>query len=182
MITAVTGGIAEGKSTVMGYLAELGFRTLSADSLARDVFLDRYVNRLIAETVGVGTAIDSRELREVLFQSQSARRAVNRIMHPRIVEAMMRSGADFVEVPLLIETCLQGVFDSVWVVTCGYDEQKKRLLLRYGQTASVDQIVGAQLPSEVKIAFADVVIRTNCSHEAVRRYISLALQSRLGLG
>lgn len=182
MITAVTGGIAEGKSTVMGYLAEMGFSTLSADTLGRAVFLDREVNREIAQAVGAGMTIDAAQLRDKLFQSPGARRAVNRIMHPRIVEAMMSSDADFVEVPLLIETCLQGAFDEVWVVTCGPEEQERRLLLRYGQTASIGRIMGSQLPSEVKIAFADVVIRTNCSHQAVRRNISLALQSRLGLG
>ncbi len=182
MITAVTGGIAEGKSTVMGYLAEMGFQTLSADSVARDVFHKPEVNRAVAHAIGLGETVDVDQLRNELFRTPASRRAVNRIMHPLIVESVLESGAQFVEVPLLIETCLQGAFDKVWVVTCGVEEQKIRLLERYGADASVDRMIQSQLPSEVKMAFADVIIRTNCAREAVRRNISLALQRRLGLG
>lgn len=182
MVTAVTGGIGEGKSTVLGYLAESGFKVLSADSLGKAVFSDPIVNGEIADLTGFGRAISPVELRQVLFTRPEIRRAVNRIMHPRIVSAIFDARVDFVEVPLLIETCLQGAFDEVWVVTCGLEEQRKRLLLRYGPDAPVDQIIGAQLPSAAKIPFADTVIRTNCEHEAVRRNVSLALQRRLGTG
>ena len=101
-------------------------------------------------------------------------------MHSRIMDAIDASGAEFVEVPLLIETCQQGRFDEVWVVTCGADEQRKRLMQRYGESVRVDEILATQLPTEAKIPFADVVIRTNCEPEAVSRSVSKALARRSG--
>ena len=182
MVTAVTGGIAEGKSTVLDYLAELGFRTASADSVARTVFEDPTVNALLAGAVDQKGPISPIELRSALFGNPDLRRLVNRIMHPRIIDLIRRSAADFVEIPLLIETCLQGEFDSVWVVTCGLGEQKRRLVARYGNTVDVDVLIAAQLPTEVKIAFADEVFRTNCDFQTVRRNVSEALQRRFELG
>ena len=38
MKLALTGGVAEGKSTVASYLREAGFDVVSADDLAREVF------------------------------------------------------------------------------------------------------------------------------------------------
>ena len=34
----MTGGVAEGKSTVLGYLRDLGYRTASSDDVSRGLF------------------------------------------------------------------------------------------------------------------------------------------------
>jgi len=182
VVTAVTGGIGEGKTTVLGYLAELGFKTVSADSLARTVFEDPIINGLLARTVDHNGPILPVELRNALFGNPDLRRGVNRIMHPRIVDLIRRSAADFVEIPLLIEACLQGEFDSIWVVTCGLVEQRRRLTIRYENTIDVDALIAAQLPTEVKIPFADEVFRTNRDIQTVRRNVSEALQRRFERG
>jgi len=178
VVTAITGGIAEGKSTVLSVLSELGFRTASADDIARQVFFDVDINRKLSEIFGLSGPIEPAQLRDGLAAGDSVRRAVNRVMHPRIVDMISNSRSDFVEVPLLIETCLQGSFQEVWVVTCGAAEQQRRLRLRYGEEFNQDVFLGAQLPTEAKLPFSDVLIRTNQPLEAVRRSISEALEGR----
>lgn len=178
---AVTGGIAEGKSTVLGYLREMGFKTSSADEIARHVFDDPPVNDELARLLGEEPPLDRHALREAIFADPSIRRAVNGVMHPRITEALMGRQADFIEVPLLLESCIQGVFGGVWVVTCGLEEQRRRLLARYGSEANLAGMLGAQLPTRTKVAFADVVIRTNLSPESVFRNVSEALRNGIGL-
>jgi dephospho-CoA kinase len=178
VLTAVTGGIAEGKSTVLACLAELGHKIASSDEIARRIFVKSEVQDLLAAVAGLSLPVDRGELRNKLFESPAIRRMVNSIMHPRIREALLTSEAEFIEVPLLIETCMQGAFDSVWVVTCGQREQRIRLLARYGAHSDLSAMLAAQLPTSMKIPFADEVIRTNCPLESVRRSISRALERR----
>ena len=179
VITAITGGIAEGKSTVLRFIASMGYSTASADDVARLVFEDGEVNGMLAEIAGMLAPISRSALRDVLFKDPSARRAVNRVMHPRIIDAISQLNVEFVEVPLLIEGCLQGSFDKIWVVTCGLEEQHARLKARYGATTDVDAILAMQLPTSAKLPFADLIIRTNREPQTVSRFVSEALQVRI---
>ena len=48
MLTAITGGIAEGKSTILAYVAQRGFKTASADDVGRRLFELPEINRELA--------------------------------------------------------------------------------------------------------------------------------------
>ena len=169
---AVTGGVAEGKTTVTSFLAELGYKTVSSDVLAREVFDSKPVQDELANLLGVQAPVTPEDLRVRIWDEPGLRRSVNRLMHPLILERIRSSRAEVVEVPLLIETCLQGYFDRVWVVTCGLEEQRRRLVLRLKDEAEADRIISTQLPSEVKCAFADVVVRTNRASDDVNRFVA----------
>jgi dephospho-CoA kinase len=73
----------------------------------------------------------------------------------------------FVEVPLLIEVALQGVFDAVVVVQATPALQRQRLMARGVPPQRARQILQAQLPTRCKTPFADWVIRTHGSLEQV---------------
>lgn len=175
---AITGGVAEGKSTVLGYLRDLGYSIESADHIARDVFESEEVQRQIGDLLGAAPPV-SRDVLRGAIADVAVRRRVNAITHPRIIEAMRSSAAEFLEIPLLIETCLQGGFDRVWVVTCGADEQRRRLVARLGSEAAASSLLGTQLTSRIKIAFADSVIRTNRDESSVQRFVTMAAQRDL---
>lgn len=171
MRVAVTGGIGEGKSTVLAMVREMGYSVASSDAVAREVFADEGVQRRLAEVVGGEAPVSRDRLRAALAASPDVRRSVNRIMHGEIRSRMDATGAAFHEVPLLLEACLQGRYDRVWVVSCGAEEQRRRLRERYGSDEAVDALVATQLPSSIRIAFADLVIRTNEPLETVRRVL-----------
>lgn len=163
---AVTGGIAEGKSTVLGYLEKMGYLVASADVVAREIFEQEETQAEISALIGATAPVGSDQVRQAIGSRPGIRRELNRMMHPRILRRIQESPAQFVEVPLLIEACLQGEFDQVWVVTCGREEQFRRLEARVGKGEAV-KLLGMQLPSEVKEVFADCVIRTNRAEEVV---------------
>jgi dephospho-CoA kinase len=169
---AVTGGIAEGKSTVLGYLRDLGFPTTSADEVARRLFDEPEVNAALAAAAGVEPPIGRDRLRDALHEDAPVRRRVNRIMHPRIAARLVQVENGFIEVPLLVEACLQGAFDHVWVVVAGPEEQLRRLAARLGSAAAAEAALGTQLPTAVKLAFADVEIRTNSPEASVRQVVT----------
>jgi dephospho-CoA kinase len=171
MKLALTGGVAEGKTTVASYVREAGFSVVSADEIARGVFLEDAVQDRLAEWIGAAPPISPETLRAAIFAETALRRKVNALMHPRILELMLASDAVAVEAPLLFETCIHRHFERIWVVTCGPEEQLRRLTLRLGSEAAAKQIVKAQLPTRVKCAFADRIIRTNAPMDTVRSYV-----------
>jgi len=165
---AVTGGIAEGKSTLLADFASLGATVDSADAIARDVFELPEVQAALAEELGISGAVCPPILREAIASNPGFRRHVNRVMHPLIVARMRTSTAEFIEVPLLIETCLHPIFDAVIVATCGQVEQRRRLMERYGDPSHVDRLLATQLPTRAKLPFAHEIVRTDRPREAVR--------------
>ncbi len=175
MRIAITGGIAEGKSTVLSYIRDLGYTTASADAVAKSVFEDSEVHALLAAMVGEADSLDPEALRKAIAHDPTIRAEVNGIMHPRVMAALDAASAPFIEVPLLLEACIQGRFDRVWVVTCGVEQQASRLTQRLGSPEDARAMMATQLSSEVKVPFSDAVIRTNQPEEAVRRIVSEAV-------
>lgn len=171
----LTGGIGEGKSTVLAMIASEGYEVASADAIARELFSDPEVNSQLAEIAGLRGSISPAELRDAIGRSAETRRRVNRLMHPLVVGRISTGTARFIEVPLLIETCMQDSFDRIWVVTCGVVEQRKRLLERYRDPNTVSALLSAQLPTKAKIPFADSIFRTNSPVHHVNRSLSEAL-------
>jgi dephospho-CoA kinase len=176
---AITGGIAEGKSTVLADIAELGHVIASADQMARSVFHDPNVNAQLAALIGVEGDLRPEILREAMSDSPDLRRKVNLLTHPRILQSMADSDAVFFEVPLLIETCLQGFFDQVWVVTCGPAEQLRRLTERLADADLAQRLIDSQLRSRAKTPFSDLIFRTNQAHEIVRLLVAESVERTL---
>jgi len=168
---AITGGIATGKSTVLEVLQQQGYTTASADSFAREVFLLPEVQKELSLAVGIPRPIEAADLRRAILADTRVRRTVNRITHPRILARIQACTEQFIEVPLLIETCLQGRFRAVWVVVCDPQTQLERLQKKLGDAAQAAKLIAAQLPLDVKTPFADLTVRTNDPPATVQRYV-----------
>lgn len=173
---AVTGGIASGKSTVLGIMESHGLRVASADVLARADFESQEVQEGLASLSGLPTPIDRAALGAAMASSHGLRRAVNGLLHPRIMHLLRTCEADAIEVPLLIEACLQGEFDEVWAVVCDPQTQLDRLTARLGDEALARRWIEAQLPLSAKVPFADAVVRTNFPIQNVHAYVSAMLK------
>jgi len=176
---AITGGLAEGKSTVLGYCKAAGYRTASADEVAREVFEDDSVQASIAKLLGSEPPIERQVVRAALEESPAFRRELNRLTHSGIIRKLKEARAQVVEVPLLIEVCLQGDFDRVWVVSCGREEQIRRLSERLG-SCNAGRLLASQLPTSAKTPFADCIVRTNQPEAAVQAYVLERVHAELG--
>lgn len=170
----ITGGIAEGKSTVLGYLRDAGYRTVSADEVARSVFESPDVRPKIEAAFGTS---DREALRRLFAADPASRRSLNQLLHRPTWEALRASDAEIVEIPLLVEAVLFSEAAGVWVATCGEEEQRRRLSQRLDGAPEaergrmVDGLLQVQLPTRVKIAFADRIIHTNLPEADVRREV-----------
>lgn len=165
---AITGGIAEGKSTVLGYLREAGYSTVSSDHIAAELLADPKIGKEVALAAGLLFPIDRSAMMNRILHDVAVRRRVNALMHGPIFDAITKANADFAEVPLLIEACLQDRFAATWVVTCGLETQRQRLLERLGSDVKTADLLSTQLHPDTKLAFADRVIRTNAGADRVK--------------
>jgi dephospho-CoA kinase len=168
----VTGGPGVGKSTVVSFLANSGYTTVSADEVARGLVFGPLGGH-VAALAGISVPFSAAELRERLFSAhedagRALRRKMNALLHRPILEEMLRTGASVWEVPLLIEAGLQAHFDEVWVVDCAPALQLERLEARYGGAGAAEALMATHLPQRVKKIFASEVVRTDQSLENVR--------------
>jgi dephospho-CoA kinase len=160
MRIAITGGIAEGKSTLLKLLAGMGFECASADAAARDVFFDASIQAELRLMLGQDVSVSPADLRAAISNDHALRREVNELLHPRIIDLLLEQRASFYEVPLLIETCMQSKFDAIWVTRC-LPETKIARLMERGIKEPSNRFSQVQFEIEARLAFADCVYDTD---------------------
>jgi dephospho-CoA kinase len=197
LILGITGGIATGKSTVTSMLERHGAAIVDADAIARALLLpgtdiSLAVAAAFPECVITGSgAIDRRALGTRIFADADARRRLEALTHPAIIEQLRTRiralrlqndrGIAAVEIPLLFEAGLEELVDRILVVACRHELQRERLQSRLGVSeAEADLYIAAQMPLEEKVRRADFVITTDGSLADTERQVSLLL-IRLGL-
>ncbi len=143
----VTGGIASGKSAAMRCLSELGCVCFSADEAARAVLqpggslLQRIAFRFGAGILKPNGELDRSRLASVVFTDKSARTDLEALMHPPIVNLLLAQmdsvSWDFpptavvaIEIPLLFETKLEGLFHFTLNIEVPPEVQLARLITR----------------------------------------------------
>lgn len=192
-VIGLTGGIASGKTTIAEVLAKEGGVILDADLIARDVVepgtpgLEAIVREFGPEVLTAEGRLDRPALARRVFGDPQARERLNAIVHPAVKTALRRELAclarrdpapEFVVlvVPLLLETGMQALVDTVWLVTVPEAVQKERLMRRDGlDAAAAEARIASQWPLERKVALSDRLIDNTGSPEDVRRRVREAL-------
>lgn len=173
----ITGGICTGKSTFCECLREIFSRAkfFNADEAAHALVELSEVKREIRTEFGTGVFsrvgdLNRAKLRAIIFGDATKKRALERILHPRIrsqwrAEAKKhRNSPDFffADIPLLYETRGETLCDRVVAVACSYEVQVGRLMKRTSVEASeARQMIKSQMPLEEKIRRGDHVAWNN---------------------
>lgn len=184
MLVAITGGIAEGKSTVLRWFEEWGACGISLDRIARalsapeEPLWQAIVAEFGQEYLLPNGELNRRRLGEAIFADASLRQRLNRISHPLILQRMHLEIENIrhnepdalvaVEVPLLIECALYFAFDRVVVVEAGESVQIARLIAEGVGEAEARRRLTSQMPTRVKRIFADWVVWNRKSLEQTR--------------
>jgi len=170
----ITGGISTGKSTFCECLRKIvpAARLFNADQAAHALGELPEVKRDIRAEFGSDVFsrhgdLNRAKLRAIIFADATKRRALERILHPRIRRQWRaqaerhRNSPDFfiADIPLLYETGGETLCDRVVVVACSHKVQLARMAQRMSLNDSeAEQMIRSQMPLEEKMARADHVV------------------------
>jgi dephospho-CoA kinase len=185
LLVGVTGGIGSGKSAVCREFELKGRVVLSADSIARDLTnTDPEVKGEIRQTFGPGTFmstgdLDRKALANIVFHNASARRRLNRIVHPRVfrkISDILRSEPvprlspyTIVEAALVFESEMDRDLDYVIVVDAPEEDRIRWTMGRDGcNREEVLARIDSQMSVHTKRSRADFVLENVGTLEDLR--------------
>ncbi len=172
---AITGGMGAGKSMVRELLQRKGANGVDADDLARKVVqpgtigLREVLAAFGADLVDGSGRLRRKELAQRAFATSAARKRLEAILHPLILEEEERlfaeleladpGGVVVVEVPLLAEAGTRSRYDAVVLVTAPLELRRQRLS-QGGRFAPGDTLarVSHQAKDEERAAIADFTL------------------------
>jgi dephospho-CoA kinase len=169
-----TGGIGSGKSTVAALLERRGARLVDVDAISHAVTApgapghSAVVARFGEGILGPDGSIDRGSLAAVVFADRTARRDLERIVHPLVLAVMhsqlalaTKGEVVLCMLPLLAETGARDHYglDGVLVVDAPEDLAVERLVRDRGMAeAEARARIAAQADRFTRIALADYVI------------------------
>lgn len=192
----LTGGIGSGKSTVADLLASEGFLIVDADQVARDIVepgqpaLAELAEAFGQDILKPDGTLDRAGLAAKAFVSEEQTALLNAITHPRIAEESARrfneaeaQGAKVAvyDMPLLVEKGLDRKMDLVVVVDVDVEERVRRLVEKRGLTEDdVRRRIASQVPDDVRLKAADIVVDNNGTLEDLHAEASKLIAEILG--
>ncbi len=181
-VIGLTGGIGSGKTTLAGFLKELGVAVIDADKLGHQALRESQVRQELVAAFGQGildsdSQVDRPKLARLVFGYPQQLARLNRITHPRIAQMItdwlgkhrrQGAGAVVIEAPLLVETGWVDTVDEVWVTVAPRTVVLNRLQQMGFTRREALARLGAQMKPEERLKKADVVINTDTSLEELK--------------
>jgi dephospho-CoA kinase len=182
----LTGGIAAGKSEALAAFERLGAATISSDAIVHELLdgeplLGRLCERWGSEVAPEGT-VDRARVGEIVFANPEELSWLETQIHPLVGErigAWLASLPDdievaVVEVPLLFESEMGGVFETTVAVVSSDDVRRDRARAR-GHVL-VDEREARQLTQEEKASRADHVIENEGTIDDLEQALSALVE------
>ena len=189
-VIGLTGSIAAGKSTVAGWIRDLGIAVHDADAAvhellsphgtAVDAILAEFEPDLAGHDIGsLEKGINRQALGNYVFTRPQARKQLESILHPLVRQhrdafldryRAIAAPAVVLDVPLLFETGGDAICDYVIVVYASATTTAKRALARTGMTpAKFAAILASQIPVDAKKKWADLCLDSDLQPDATRQ-------------
>lgn len=184
-VIGITGRSGCGKSTVTGYLRQLGMQGIDADQVSREVLLpgspclEQLKNSFGSDIVDGQGVLNRRLLADRAFATAEGTRRLTEITHPEIlrrihqaVEAARRAGEPFffVDGAVIVGTPFQACCDRLIVVTAPYEQSVDRICARDGIAPEMARRrLDAQMPEAELLAAADYQLVNDSTPQALQK-------------
>lgn len=186
-VIGLTGNIGCGKSTVAGWLSEMGVAVLDLDAVTRQIRNnDAEARRRIEARFGT---IEAGKLAAVVFSNPAALQDLEAILHPLVrnetrarLAELEAAGVEAacIEAIKLLESPLHDRCDSTWVVRCEEADAVRRVAASRAMSEEEARArLANQSSQEDKVAAADVVIDGSAPMEETRRQVEAAYAALL---
>ena len=186
----LTGGMGSGKSTALAELERLGAAVLSTDAVVHELYEDERLRDAVVERwgedVAPGGKVDRSAVAKRVFADAEDRAWLEGVLWPlvgeRVAEWLTKVSARLpapraavVEVPLLFEAGMEGVYDATVAVIA--DEQVRRERAASRGHALQDARAARQLSQEEKARRATFAIRNDGSERELAAQLSAVLDT-----
>ncbi|HCT41286.1 MAG TPA: dephospho-CoA kinase [Moraxellaceae bacterium] len=171
LVIGLTGGIGSGKTMATDHFSRLGITIVDADLASRIIVepgkpaLQEIVSHFGKDVLQADGSLNRARLREIVFADPAARKALERITHPRIGEEIARQLAastspyTILVSPLLFESSQHRFARRTVLIDVPEALQRTRAASRDGvSTEQIDAIMAVQMSREKRRELADDVI------------------------
>jgi dephospho-CoA kinase len=188
-LIGLTGGMGAGKSTALKALERLGAAVQSSDAVVHELYEGAQLREAViarwGEEVAPGGVVDRAEVARRAFADEDGRAWLEALVWPLVGERMGRwlaqarvlepaPRAIVVEVPLLFEAGMEGIYDATIAVVAAEELREQRAASRgYELTAERE---ARQLSQAQKAARATYVVANEGSVQELERELSAVLE------
>lgn len=181
----LTGNVAAGKSAVAALFRQWGATVIDADEIVRELqqpgtpVFQAMASHFGSAIVRPDGTLDRARLRSLILADDAARRALEAIVHPAVLERRLallgdarRRGETVVvsEIPLLFETTDPSEFDAVVLVDAPPAIRRRRLMEQRGLSATdADRLIASQQPAGPKRRRSRFVIENDADPAALEQ-------------
>lgn len=178
LVVGITGGIGSGKTFVCSKLAKKGFKVFYADAIAKNLYtknktlLAALVKEFGKDILNYQGKINLSKFREVIFANKKNYAKVNKIVHPIVIDYIIKESKKsiydiiLVESALVFESGLDKDLDYVIMIYANKKTRVERIMMRDGSKKSeVENIMKYQLDEKSKLELSDFVLVNNKSEK-----------------
>lgn len=188
-LLGLTGGLGAGKSTALEALSRLGAEVLSSDAVVHELYEGDELREAVVARFGPQVApdgvVDRSAVARRAFASPEDRAWLEGLVWPlvgvRVASWVERVRAQrpapravVVEVPLLFEAGMQGLYDATIAVVSEEGLRRARAAARGHEL--LDERTARQLSQEEKAERATFVVRNDGTEEDLERELSAVLE------
>lgn len=193
LLVGITGGIGSGKTTVSEYIANKGFKTLSADYIAKDVIYNNSnIKKKIIKAFGESSYEKNKYnavfIAKRVFDDEDSEynlNSLNQIVHPAVIQELINqidllasSGERiiFVDIPLLFELGLEDGFDYIITICADDAIRLERIKARSDLTEEhIKNRMKRQISQEEKAKYSDFILKNNSNCEELYKGVDFLL-------
>jgi dephospho-CoA kinase len=180
-VTAITGDIGAGKSTVAKILEDMGALRIDSDEIVKELWqseeiilkaVERWGNRIIDKG-----KVDLKAIANIIFNDSSENRFTCELLHPkviRIIEDRIKTadGWVIVEIPLLFEFGVPAWVNRTIYVTAPIEIREHRCFSRGWDESEIKRRESFYILSEERIKTSDFLIINDCNLEELKSKLS----------
>jgi len=192
-LVGLTGGMGAGKSTALAALERLGAAVLSTDAVVHELYAGEHLRDAVVgrwgEEVAPGGVVDRSAVAARAFADEDDRAWLEGVLWPLVGERIgawlteVRARrpaprAAVVEVPLLFEAGMEGLYDATIAIIAAEPVRRERAVSR--GHALQDARTARQLSQEEKARRATFTVRNDGSEVELARQLSGVLDTLAG--
>ena len=185
-VFGLTGGIGSGKSTVSRFFSARGFEIIDADLMTRKLHHDPDICASLARLFGPDvldhssnhTSVNRQILADIVFHSQDALTALNRLMQPALYRALQATLTNcsqnvVLDAALLFEAGWHQLVHQSIVVICPLPLRIERIKRRNGLNESqIHSRIAAQMSDADRLKLADHIIFNTHDLDALEHQVN----------